>query len=283
MSAVPAAADEAALLLASGNAAELDEDRKKEEQQKILLLQQQLKEEQQLLLAGGRRPRSVLIFCTNNEHKLQELQKILGVHDALLLRTDMHLCELQASSPEAIAKAKCREALHLLQLQWKPEQLQQEAGSVPAPATVSRPLVLTEDTCLCFDALGGLPGPYVKWFLERAGPDALCKMLHGFDNRSACALCTLCVVELDTSVDSHNTRKRAEVKIFQGRTTGTIAREPRGPRTFGWDCIFQPDGHDKTFAEMDKETKNSISHRCKAVEQLRAYIRERNESLRHYQ
>ncbi|XP_016340095.1 inosine triphosphate pyrophosphatase-like, partial [Sinocyclocheilus anshuiensis] len=50
--------------------------------------------------------------------------------------------------------------------------------------------VLVEDTCLCFRALGGLPGPYIKWFLDKLKPEGLCKLLAGFEDKSAWALCT---------------------------------------------------------------------------------------------
>lgn len=48
--------------------------------------------------------------------------------------------------------------------------------------------VIVEDTCLCFDALNGLPGPYVKWFLKSIGPEGLHKMLAGFEDHSAKAM-----------------------------------------------------------------------------------------------
>lgn len=50
--------------------------------------------------------------------------------------------------------------------------------------------VFVEDTCLCFNAYKGLPGPYVKWFLEKLGHDGLNRMLHGFDDKTGYALCT---------------------------------------------------------------------------------------------
>ena len=67
-----------------------------------------------------------------------------------------------------------------------------------------------------------------------------------------------------------------KVIIFQGRTAGIIATSPQGPKSFGWDPIFIPTEHDAanrlSYAEMDKEAKNSISHRAKALEKLRNYF-----------
>lgn len=60
-------------------------------------------------------------------------------------------------------------------------------------------------------------------------------------------------------------------KLFIGKTPGTIV-EPRGSRDFGW-FHSQPDGFDKTYAELPKEIKNTISHRFKAIEEMRKYFK----------
>jgi len=120
---------------------------------------------------------------------------------------------------------------------------------------------VVEDTCLCFNALKGLPGPYIKWFLGAVGPDGLFKMLHGFDDHSAEAVATLAYTEGD-----------GQVQLFKGITKGTIV-SPKGASGFGWDACFMPDGYDKTYGEMTSEEKNLISHRKKAVEAMRDYFR----------
>jgi inosine triphosphate pyrophosphatase len=48
----------------------------------------------------------------------------------------------------------------------------------------------------------------------------------------------------------------------------------RGPADFGWDPVFEPDGFDQTYAELDKDVKNGISHRYRALDQLRAFLKE---------
>ena len=53
-----------------------------------------------------------------------------------------------------------------------------------------------------------------------------------------------------------------------------MVRSPRGPRDFGWDPIFQPEGFDKTYAELSAEVKNSISHRGRAMEKLKKFLTE---------
>ncbi|KAI8982420.1 inosine triphosphate pyrophosphatase [Mycotypha africana] len=182
-----------------------------------------------------------LVFVTGNKNKLLEVQAILkGVIDVESHKID--LPELQGTT-EDIARQKCKLAAE----------------------TLNGPCI-TEDTALCFNAMNGLPGPYIKWFQDSIGHAGINKMLDGFDDRSAYALCTFGYCE----GPGH------EPMIFEGRTNGKIVPS-RGPCTFGWDAIFQPDGFDKTYAELDKEVKNSISHRGKALELLKKFFADRQQ------
>ena len=95
------------------------------------------------------------------------------------------------------------------------------------------------------------------------------KLLHGFDDKSAYALCTFAYS--DGNPDS-------VVQLFRGRTEGQIV-EPRGPTNFGWDPCFEPNGFMQTFAEMTKETKNGISHRSRALKALKDYFTSNADSL----
>uniref|UniRef100_A0A2K6GP71 Inosine triphosphate pyrophosphatase n=1 Tax=Propithecus coquereli TaxID=379532 RepID=A0A2K6GP71_PROCO len=122
--------------------------------------------------------------------------------------------------------------------------------------------VLVEDTCLCFNALKGLPGPYIKWFLEKLKPEGLHQLLAGHEDKSAYALCTFALSTGDPSEPVH---------LFRGRTSGQIV-VPRGSRDFGWDPCFQPDGYEQTYAEMPKAEKNAISHRFRALRKLQEYL-----------
>ncbi|XP_030383934.1 inosine triphosphate pyrophosphatase [Scaptodrosophila lebanonensis] len=179
-----------------------------------------------------------ITFVTGNSKKLEELVAILGPSfPRTIVSKKVDLPELQGEINE-IAEKKCKEA----------------ARQVDGP-------VLVEDTSLCFNALEGLPGPYIKWFLEKLKPEGLHRLLSGWEDKSARAICTFGYCE---SVDS-------EPKIFQGITEGTIV-EPRGPRDFGWDPIFQPTGYDKTYAELPKTEKNKISHRYRALNKLQKHF-----------
>lgn len=104
-------------------------------------------------------------------------------------------------------------------------------------------------------------GPYIKWFLGKMGPEGLHTMLAGFEDKSATAVCTF----------AYSPGGADDVILFQGKTEGKIV-VPRGPRDFGWDPCFQPNGFDKTYAELQKEVKNSISHRYKALDLLKEHF-----------
>ena len=128
---------------------------------------------------------------------------------------------------------------------------------------------MVEDTSLCFNALGGLPGVYIKWFLEKLGHEGLNKMLVGFDDKSAYAQC----------IFSFTPSPSVEPICFVGRTHGKIVAA-RGPLDFGWDPIFEPEeGGGLTFAEMPKEAKNGISHRARSLDKLRRHVVEQQQAL----
>ena len=179
----------------------------------------------------------IIYFVTGNPNKLKEFNQIIGKIDGYEFQTkSIDLPEYQGE-PEDIARDKCKTAL--------------EIAKCP---------VLIEDTSLCFNALGGLPGPYIKWFLDKLKPEGLPRLLAGFDDKSAYAQCIFAYGE-----------PGKEIELFTGRTHGSIVA-PRGPQAFGWDPCFQPEGFTQTYAEMDKEIKNGLSHRYRSIELLRAFL-----------
>ncbi|KAI3826649.1 hypothetical protein L1987_00699 [Smallanthus sonchifolius] len=183
-------------------------------------------------------------FVTGNAKKLEEVKVILGQSIPFQsLKLDL-LPELQGD-PEDIAKEKARFA----------------ANQVKGP-------VLVEDTCLCFNALKGLPGPYIKWFLEKLGHEGLNNMLMAYEDKSAYAMC---IFSLAIGPNS-------EPITFVGKTPGKIV-PARGPNDFGWDPVFQPDGYEQTYAEMPKEEKNKISHRSRALALVKSHFAEAGTKL----
>jgi inosine triphosphate pyrophosphatase len=191
-----------------------------------------------------RRP---LTFVTGNAKKLEEVRQILGATTTTNLfpyeitNQSIDLPELQGDVHE-IAQEKCRLA----------------AMAIGGPCFI-------EDTSLCFNALNGMPGPYIKWFLQQCGHDGLNRMLTGFDDTTAYA---------QTIVAYTNGHPTDVIHIFDGRTNGTIV-PPRGSLDFGWDPIFEPlEGGGLTYAEMNKHDKNLISHRGRAFSKFQAFLME---------
>ncbi|XP_062510582.1 inosine triphosphate pyrophosphatase-like [Corticium candelabrum] len=192
-------------------------------------------------MSAVKQTKKKLVFVTGNARKLEEVRTIfVGDKCVDVEAKKLDLPEFQGE-PDDIAREKCKLA----------------AKEVSGP-------VITEDTCLCFNALGGLPGPYIKWFLEKLGHDGLNRLLVGFDDKTANAVCTFAYSTGNPS---------DEIVLFKGITPGRIV-PARGPPNFGWDPIFQPDGFDKTYAELSKSVKNEISHRGKALQALKEYFKQ---------
>nr|GMD70094.1 inosine triphosphate pyrophosphatase [Ipomoea batatas] len=180
-------------------------------------------------------PRPVT-FVTGNAKKLEEVRAILG--------TSIPFQSLKLDLPE---------------LQGEPEEISKEKARIAAKE-VKGP-VLVEDTCLCFNALKGLPGAYMKWFLQKTGHEGLNNLLMAYEDKSAYAMC----------IFSLAIGPNVEPITFVGKTLGKIV-PARGPNDFGWDPIFQPDGYEQTYAEMPKEEKNKISHRSKALALVKSHF-----------
>ena len=190
---------------------------------------------EQLLLSIKRKIRMIPeVFVTTSDEKNRELSAILGFE---LEKINVDLIEPQGISVEEVSKVKAEEAFS-------------KAGK---PA-------LVEDTGLSIDALGGLPGALIKWFMKSMGTAGILDLLSHKENRKAQAI---------TALSYHD---GYSVKTFTGTVDGTISYEERGENGFGWDTIFIPDGYTQTFAEMLPEEKNKISQRALAAEALRISI-----------
>eukprot|EP01032_Pedospumella_encystans_P009571 gene9571-11254_t len=197
----------------------------------------------------SKRPRTEdrpsITFVTGNKKKLEEVIAILG--DTLpfnLISQKIDLPELQGE-PGEVSRAKCALA----------------AEQVKGP-------VMVEDTSLCYNALGGLPGVYIKWFLDKTGHEGLNNLLAAYPDKSAYAQC----------VFSLSLGPGHEPVTFVGRTEGKIV-PARGPLDFGWDPVFQPDGFEETYAELNKDIKNTISHRYRSLELLRKHLIENEQQI----
>jgi len=180
------------------------------------------------------------VFITGNQNKADYLTKWLGLP---VQHQKADVDELQSLDLEAVASHKARQAF----------------------AIVGRP-VLVEDVAVTFHALGRLPGPLIKWFLEELKPEGLCKLLQPYTDRRATA--SIMYAYFDGK----------EMKTFRGDTEGTV---PDAPRSNGdtawkthlsWNSIFVPDGAPKTYGEMSDEELKPFSHRAKGIAKLAAYL-----------
>lgn len=174
-------------------------------------------------------------FATKNENKLREVVEILG---RSLEQISVELFEPQGVKVEDVVREKAEDAFH-------------KTGK----------FVLVEDTGLEFVAWNGLPGALIKWFLDTAGNDGILKMISGETNRKAIA---------KTAVGFFD---GVQVRVFVGEISGTISETVRGTGGFGWDPIFIPDGHEKSFAEMTSADKNAISMRKLALERMKSKLK----------
>lgn len=150
-----------------------------------------------------------------------------------LERISLDLPEPQALDPSEVVETKVRTAFERLH----------------------RP-VLVEDSGLEVAAWGGFPGALVKWLEKSAGLPTITRMLDGFPDRTARAVCALACFD------------GKSVVAARGVTDGSIAPAPRGGAGFGWDSIFVPRGSTLTYAEMTPEEKDRVSHRGRAWAEL---------------
>jgi non-canonical purine NTP pyrophosphatase (RdgB/HAM1 family) len=175
-----------------------------------------------------------LVFITGNQNKADILARQLGYS---VQHHKLDLDELQSLDLREVVEYKVRQAYDLLK---KP--------------------VLVEDASLSFTAMGRLPGPFIKWFLEELGLEGLCKLAASLPGQEAHGV--VCYALYDG----------ADVKFFEGEMRGRIAPEARGEGGFGFDPIFINEGYDITRAEMDEETYAKTSYRAEAIAKLREYL-----------
>ena len=191
--------------------------------------------------------KKIINFVSSNKNKLRELNEMFNEHfkDVEVKQLNIDLPELQGL-PEDIVKGKLKIAL-------------EKSKNLKGP-------ILVEDTSLCFNAYGGLPGPYIKYFLKAIKQEGLYKMACVFDDHSAYA----------QSIFGLQKGENEEPNLFIGKTEGEIVF-PRGQKNFGllgWDPCFKPNCSNKTYAEMEEDEKNKISHRGKSTKAMIDWIKQ---------
>lgn len=201
---------------------------------------------------GGDAPQAIrklapgkLVIASHNEGKVREIEALLGphgIHPVSAKSFDLPEPEETGTTFVANAELKALQAADL--------------SGLPA---------LADDSGLCVEALNGDPGIFsARWAgpgkdfglamklvednLAAAGPDTV---------RDAHFVCALALAWPD-----------GHVEWFEGRVDGKLVWPPRGEHGFGYDPMFVPDGHDRTFGEMTHDEKTPLTHRAAAFRQL---------------
>jgi XTP/dITP diphosphohydrolase len=129
-------------------------------------------------------------------------------------------------------------------------------------------VTLADDSGLCIDALDGRPGVHSARYagVDASDAEKCARILQEMENvpdhrRTARFVCVMALVT-----------PQGEQKLFRGVCDGTITRQPRGTSGFGYDPIFYFEEAGSTFAEMDRQSKNRVSHRGRALRGFAAYL-----------
>lgn len=187
-----------------------------------------------------------LVFATGNQHKLEEVQGLLGKDFALSCLKDVGITE---DIPETAM------TLHENALQ-KARYVYDKCGCA----------CFADDTGLEVEALKGEPGVFSARY---AGPqkDSLANMqlvlqkMKGESKRQACFRTVIAYID-----------STGKEWLFEGRVDGTIIEHPTGSKGFGYDPIFTPNGYEQTFAELPLSIKNAIGHRGKAMQKFLDFL-----------
>lgn len=172
-------------------------------------------------------------FITSNKNKAREITEILG--NGIKVRA-IDIPEIQSLDLDEVIRAKAKTAFSIIK---KP--------------------VVVEDISFEISELNGLPGTFVKFFMQKIGSQGTADLLK---SRNRNTKVTAAIATYDG----------IKMKIFKGTVDGTLAKKDRGKSGFAFDHIFIPKGQKKTYAEMSPEIKNKISHRSKALLKLKKYL-----------
>jgi len=210
----------------------------------------------------------VLRYVTTNPGKVREAERYLSAGS--VERLDFDYPEIQAPELGPIAAQGAREAYR-------------HAGDP----------VLVDDAGLFVEGLDGFPGPYSSYVEETLGIERVHEIASDLDDRRAAFRCVLGYCDGDDFAASPDPVDRGDrnaaaaagpdgdargdgdalpVKLFEGYVPGRIVA-PRGEGGFGYDPIFEHDG--ETFAEMDTDRKNAVSHRGRALEKFAEWFADR--------
>jgi len=177
-----------------------------------------------------------ILFLTSNKHKVEEAQTILKRFNLNVISSSGKGTEIQTDSLLEVARVCAQNAY----------------------SRMKKPLFV-EDSGLFVDALGGFPGVYSSYVLDKVGCEGILHLLGQERQRSAHFGCAVAYADENGS------------HIFEGKVFGRISDQIVLGGGFGYDPIFIPDGHEKPFSKII-EVKEEISHRSTALSKLGKFL-----------
>ena len=186
-----------------------------------------------------------LVFATHNNHKLEEVAAMIGSGLRLKSLTDIGCTkEIEETGNTFVENAGIK------------------SRYVYAKYSIN---CFADDSGLVVEALNGEPGLYSARYSGQRDPKLNLELvLSKMSDKQQRSASFVSVISLIWDGEEH---------VFEGRVSGKITLAPFGGGGFGYDPIFIPDGYEITFAEMDQEEKNRISHRAKAMDQLIDFLK----------
>lgn len=174
---------------------------------------------------------------SGNAHKIAEVQRILAPAGVEIVPVSRKIEELQTEDVDRLVRDKLIKAFEV----------------------IGRPLFV-EHTGLYLRGLNDLPAGLTQIFWDKLEADRFVNLVAGLGDTTVMAKTVLGYCD------------GREIRLFEGSIEGTVPPAPVGPRGFQWDCVFVPNGHTQTFAEMG-EAKDEISMRRKALDHFAAYLK----------
>jgi XTP/dITP diphosphohydrolase len=187
-----------------------------------------------------------LVFASNNKNKIKEIQQILPQSITILSLEDIGCHEEIPETSNTI------EGNAILKANYVTKKYGYDC--------------FADDTGLEVEALNGEPGVYsARYAGEQCDSESnMNKLLNALDGKTNRKAVFKTVITLNKEGKQH---------LFTGVAPGKITVEKSGNQGFGYDPIFQPEGYQETFAEMDSALKNTISHRAIATKQLISFLK----------
>ena len=177
-----------------------------------------------------------IYFLSSNKFKIQEVQSILNSTDIDVLAVSSKINEIQSDNMQEIAMDKVLKAFK----------------------EIGRP-ILVEQTGLLIKDFGNLPGGLTQIFWDSLQADKFSEIFSKIGSSEVTAKTVLAFCN------------GKHIHTFEGTIDGHIVNPPRGNKDFQWDCVFEPIGYNKTFAELGDE-KNNISMRRLALNKFKTYL-----------